>query len=135
VSAHFGASLNGSVLDQFVDVGNSAWANGILEPGNLWRKLAFQAKIDPTLNPNYVTVSCETEDLGQASMAVSDDQYTKVLYAALLSMAHFPNSLKYVTSHFVISPQTRPHCAGDRWVASGRLAQLARDTGLTLFVG
>jgi len=39
-----------------------------------------------------------------------------------------------VSSHHVISPQSRPQCCGDRWIASGRLAELAADLGKELFI-
>jgi N-acetyl-anhydromuramyl-L-alanine amidase AmpD len=128
-SSHYVARLDGS-LDCYVDPSDRAWCNGILEPGNRWALLADQCGVDLSLNPNHVTVSCETEDNGDPNLPVSDAQYNAVLYAALEAKELFPATLRYLACHADISPQSRTHCPGDRWLASGRFHMLADALGL-----
>jgi hypothetical protein len=109
---------------------NRAWSNGVLEPGNLWTAIATDCDVDPALNPNHVTVTCETEDLGEAAQEVSDGQYNAVLYAAWEAMQRYPTSLRYLLRHADISPQSRAGCPGDRWLSSGRFEALADTLGL-----
>lgn len=126
VSAHYGAGLDGA-LHQYVKLVHAAWANGRLEPGNEW------AARYGTAWPNGRTISVETEDRGDPHQPVTDAEYAAVLSAGRLALAEHP-SIEVVTSHHVISPQTRPNCCGDRWIKSGRLAQLAGDLGRELFL-
>lgn len=125
-SAHFGVGLNGEV-HQYVKVTDRAWANGILEAGHRW--------FGPSgVNPNDVTVSIETEDLNNPNQAVTDEQWASVTSVAQTIAARYPNSIKYVTSHSVISPSSRAQCCGQRWIGTGRLAALADQLGLELRV-
>ena len=128
-SAHYAVDLDGTI-DCFVDPGDRAWANGILEPGNSWTAIAADCGVDPTLNPNQVTVSCETEDLGDHNQTVSERQYQAVLYAAWEAKQRYQHSLRYLVRHADISPQSRANCPGDRWMASGRFQGLAAALGL-----
>lgn len=125
VSAHFGVGLDGSV-HQYVDLGNIAWANGILEPRNAWSLVLAMARIKDAagINPNYLTVSIETEDLGRPETFVSDAQLRGVLTAARAALMRFP-SITVLTGHDAISPATRAHCPGGRWRDRGDLAELA----------
>jgi len=129
LSTHYAVGLDGA-LDCFVDPGDRAWANGVLEPGNRWAAIARASGIDSTLNPNHVTISCDTEDLGESSQEVTDKQYNAVLYAAWEAKLRYPDSLRYLARHADISPQSRANCPGDRWLASGRFQQLADTLGL-----
>jgi N-acetyl-anhydromuramyl-L-alanine amidase AmpD len=129
LSTHYSVSLDGT-LDCFVDPGDRAWGNGVLEPGNCWAAIATDCGVDPALNPNHVTIVCETEDRGDASLAVTDCQYEAVLYAAREAKRRYPNSLRYLARHADISPQSRARCPGDRWILSGRFAALAATVGL-----
>jgi N-acetylmuramoyl-L-alanine amidase len=126
VSAHFGVGLTG-IDDQFVQLSDAAWANGIRESGNNW-----DARGLPDVNPNYLTVSIETEDLGNAAQPVTDAQYAAVLADCRLALAKYPG-ITYLLRHADISPHTRPNCPGDRWLASGRFASLAHDLRLQIF--
>jgi N-acetylmuramoyl-L-alanine amidase len=126
VSAHFGVALDGRA-DQFVQLVDSAWANGIREPGNNW-----DARGLPNVNPNFLSVSIETEDLDNNSQPVTDTQYASVLAVGRLALALYP-SITWLLRHADISPATRGHCPGDRWLASGRFQQLARELGLQTF--
>lgn len=129
LSAHYAAGLDGK-LENWIDAQDRAWSNGILEPGNVWAWIARQCGIDPALDPNHVTVTCETEDQGDPDQAVSDKQFESVMYAAGEAKRRYPNSLRYLVKHSDISPQSRHSCPGDRWLASGRFHALADATGL-----
>jgi N-acetyl-anhydromuramyl-L-alanine amidase AmpD len=128
-SSHYSARLDGS-LDCYIDPLDRAWGNGILEPGNRWAELAEDCGVDVSLNPNHVTISCETEDNGDPQASVSDEQFNAVLYAAWEAKLRFPNTLRYLASHADISPQSRTQCPGDRWLVSGRFHELAESLGL-----
>lgn len=121
VSAHFGIGLSGAI-HEYVPLDGSAWANGVLEPGNIWPGPAG-------VNPNLLTVSVETEDLGNAGQTVTEAQYASTLAACRLALAKYP-SIRYVLRHGAISPRSRPICPGTRWTGSGAFAALARELGL-----
>jgi N-acetyl-anhydromuramyl-L-alanine amidase AmpD len=107
-----------------VQLGDTAWGNGIREPGNPW-----DANRLPNVNPNYLTVSIETEDLGDNSRPVTDAQYAAVLANCRLAIRRYP-SIVWLLGHRDISPHSRPNCPGARWITSGRFAQLAAELGL-----
>ncbi len=122
-SAHYGIGLDGRV-DQYVDLSDRAWANGILEPGHGWP--------GPTwLSPNELSVSIETEDLGDPGQPVTEAQYQATLRVSRQILAQFP-SIRYLVTHRAISPQSRANDPGARWTSSGRLSALARALGLKL---
>jgi N-acetylmuramoyl-L-alanine amidase len=121
VSAHYGVGLEGSI-HQYVRLGDRAWANGVLEPGNLWPG-------PDNVNPNDVTVSVETEDLGHASQEVTDAEYESTRYACQQALEAYPD-IEWLLSHDDISPSSRPNCCGDRWKDSGRFHNLALALGL-----
>jgi N-acetyl-anhydromuramyl-L-alanine amidase AmpD len=114
--------------DEFVALGDTAWANGIREPGNNWDAARL-----PDMNPNYLTVSVETEDAYIAGVRppqpVTGAQYASVLADCQLAMRTYP-SIAYLLHHSDISPRSRPNCPGPRWTGSGRFAQLAVALGL-----
>jgi N-acetyl-anhydromuramyl-L-alanine amidase AmpD len=122
VSAHAGVGLDGA-RHRYVRFQDRAWANGILEAGNRWIG-AFGRT-----NPNNLTLSIETEDLGDPSMPVDDLEYAAVLAECRAMLAVYPN-VSYLVQHADISPSSRRNCPGSRWVASGRFAQLAAELGL-----
>jgi N-acetyl-anhydromuramyl-L-alanine amidase AmpD len=126
VSAHFAVGLDGQLL-QFVSLEHQAWANGILEPGNRWVWLSLPG------NPNGWTISIETEDLGSGSTEVTQSQFEGVLTAARLSLQRYPG-IDYLLAHNDISPRSRAHCPGDRWVASMMFDSLAEILGLKTLV-
>jgi N-acetyl-anhydromuramyl-L-alanine amidase AmpD len=129
LSAHYRIGLEGSV-ECWIDPADRAWSNGILEPGNRWAAIAAACGIDPELNPNHVTVTCETEDLGNPSQPVTELQHRALLCAAFEAKQRYPDSLRYLLRHSDISPQSRADCPGDRWLASGRFEALAHTLGL-----
>jgi N-acetylmuramoyl-L-alanine amidase len=133
VSAHFGIGMGGEV-HQYVDLGNVAWSNGVLEVGNRWAALL---RIGGTsnlvgINPNALTISIETEDFGSPRAAVSLAQLRAVLAVSQAILMRFP-SINVLTGHDVISPGSRAHCPGDRWRSDGHMTRLAFDLGLSGF--
>jgi len=126
VSSHFGIGLKGE-QHQYVKLADGSWANGILEPGNQW-----VAIVGNSANPNYQTVSIETEDNGSGATPVTDQQYASTLAVARLAMQTYP-SIKSLMGHNIISPSSRSQCCGNRWWDSGRFAQLAADLGLAAY--
>jgi N-acetylmuramoyl-L-alanine amidase len=122
VSAHYGVGLNGDI-HQYVALEDRAWANGILESGNHWPG-------PRGINPNNLSVSIETEDRGSATQPVTVEQFESVRAVLRIIAQRYPG-IRFLLRHTDISPNTRAHCPGDRWVASGRFAQLARDFDLT----
>lgn len=124
-SAHFGVGLDGRV-HKYVEIGDRAWANGILEPGHRWPG-------QPEVNPNDLSVSIETEDLGNPGQRVTEAQFQATLAIGRGVIERYPR-IKYLVAHRAISPTTRENDPGDRWVASGRLDALAKALGLTPIV-
>jgi len=123
VSSHYGIGLAGE-QHQYVNLWDGSWANGVLEPGNEWVSL-----VGNPANPNYQTVTVETEDLGSGATAVTDEQYAGVLAVCQLAMQTYPG-IRYLCGHNVISPNSRPSCCGNRWWDSGRFQTLADALGL-----
>jgi N-acetyl-anhydromuramyl-L-alanine amidase AmpD len=132
-STHYCARLDGS-LDCYVDPHDRAWCNGILEPGHRWAVVAESCAIDAALNPNHVTITCETEDDGDPDQPVTDQQFNAVLYAAWEAKLRYPRSLRFLAQHADISPQSRTQCPGNRWIASGRFVRLAEALGLQTLI-
>ena len=98
LSAHYRVGLEGS-LECWIDPADRAWSNGIIEPGNRWTAIATACGVDPALNPNHVTVTCETEDLGDSTQPVTDLQFSALLRAAFEAKQRYPNSLRYLVRH------------------------------------
>lgn len=123
VSSHYGVGLQGQ-QHQYVRLADGSWANGILEPGNQWVPI-----VGNSANPNYQTVTIETEDNGSGATPVTDAQYAGTLAVARLTLQAYP-TIKYLMGHNIISPSSRSQCCGNRWWDSGRFDQLAQDLGL-----
>lgn len=134
LSAHYSASIDGT-LDCWIDPGDRAWSNGFVEPGNRWGAIAAACGVDPGLDPNHVTISCDTEDLGDKRLPVTDNQFEAVLSAASEAKRRYPGSLRYLARHSDISPQSRADCPGDRWLTTGRFEALAETLGLSIAGG
>ncbi len=128
VSATFGVGLDGNI-DQFVQLTDRAWASGIMTAGSRWFEIYTGPRDGFTENPNNWTVSCETEDRGDAGQVVTDAQYLGVLAVGRLAIAKYP-SIKWLVTHRAIDPVERPNCPGKRWLESGRFDQLSNDLGL-----
>jgi N-acetylmuramoyl-L-alanine amidase len=121
VSAHYGIGLKGEV-HQYVALEDRAWANGVLESGNHWPG-------PRGINPNNLTVSIETEDLGNARQPVTVEQFESVRAVLRLIVTQYP-AIRFLLRHTDISPYTRPNCPGNRWIGSGQFVQLAREFDL-----
>jgi len=126
VSAHYGIGLDGA-QHQYVHLADSAGANGVRELGNEW-----QAIVGNVANPNWQTISIETEDAGSGATAVTDAQYGSTLAVARHALDAYP-TIHYLFSHRIISPQSRPQCCGNRWWDSGRFEALAAALGLEAY--
>lgn len=103
VSAHYGVGFDGAI-HQYVKLPDMAYANGILEPGNRWPY--------GSTNPNYLSISIETE--GTPGDAVTDAMYQSVKALCNAFHSQVP-TVELVTTHQVISPNSRPNCPGNRW--------------------
>lgn len=127
VSATAGIGLDGPI-HQYVSVYDAAWANGILESGNRW-------PLTDGWNPNQRSISVETVDNGDpVNTPVTDEQYASVVwfYRNIVKPAH--PEMRWLMGHHSISPLSRS-CPAQRWYDSGRMLQLASDTGLELITG
>lgn len=121
VSSHYGVGLQGQA-HQYVHLRDTAWANGILEPGNTWPGQPY--------NVNAQTVSIETEDNGSGSTPVTEEMYQSTLALARLALQTYPG-IGWLLGHHCISPQSRTNCPGARWRDSGQFDRLARDLHLS----
>lgn len=120
-SAHYGVNDFGFV-HQYVALENTAYANGIREPGNVWPGSS-------NLPVNQQTVSIETEDFGNNNHPVTSEQYMVVKQLCIKIKTRFPN-IHYLVTHRSISPLSRPICPGARWAPL--LQPLADEVGLSL---
>lgn len=124
VSATFGIDLDGTV-HQYVGVYDAAWANGILESGNRW-------PVDDGYNPNQRSISIETVDNGDPdNQPVTDEQYASVVWVYRNKIKPAHPEIRFTLGHYIISPLSRS-CPARRWRYTGRMQQLASDTGLLL---
>ena len=108
VSAHMGVALDGRVHQYVLDE-HAAWSNGPQYTGSPWQALAG---INPVINPNYYTLSIETEDMGDNTLPVTSAQYSVVLGLCRAWLVAHP-SIKYLVAHKAISPT---QCPGTRWL-------------------
>jgi LysM repeat protein len=120
LSTHFAVGLDGSI-HQYVELADRAWGNGYVEPGHLWP--------GPEISPNHLTVSIETEDLGNPRQSVTDAQFRATVEVGRMVLRHYP-SIRYLITHRALAPDTRPDDPGPRWTASGRFTALANALGL-----
>lgn len=114
-STHFGVGFNGDI-HQYVRTKDVAWANGVLEPGNRWPWPG---------NPNRNSISIETE--GHPGDPVTNAMYNSVLWLCR------QYKTQVLTSHHIISPHSRPNCAGSRWTAT-KMSSIAQATSMQLLI-
>jgi N-acetylmuramoyl-L-alanine amidase len=105
VSAHFAVGKDGTI-HQYVSTDNSAWANGIVEPGNT------MPAFFPHVDPNWFTISIEHE--GFTGQGFSDLQYqsSRSLIGYLTRKFSIPVDGDHIIGHSRISPHSRPDCPG-----------------------
>jgi hypothetical protein len=136
VSAWCSMGLKGDV-DLYGPPSDSYWANGILEPGNLWQRVVAPAQgVRLNANPNEWTLNSESEDLGSGATPVSQAEFDAVRWALDRAQQFkdgngnvYGDSMKWLLRHTDISPLSRPNCCGTRWT-SGRFQALAQEFGL-----
>lgn len=113
VSAHYIIDKDGTVV-RCNDLGDGAWANGILEAGHdpIWDTL-----LHPQINPNNVTISIEHVkfDKFNADQITNAQKHASFqLVAALCETFSIPplmlDATGGITGHFSISPQSRTDC-------------------------
>lgn len=121
VSAHYGVGLNGEI-HQYVAETMAAWANGILEAGNRWPFSQY-------INPNYRTISIETEDNGSGLTPVTVAQFEAVFSLCKGISDRWP--ITHLIAHDAISPHSRVNCPGPRWTAD-RMGVIAKALTLVL---
>jgi N-acetylmuramoyl-L-alanine amidase len=126
VSSHFGVGLQGQ-RHQYVKLQDSSWANGVLESGNGWQHI-----VGNNQNPNYQTITVETEDKGSGRTPVTDAQFYSTIDVCRVALRFYP-TIKYLFGHRIISPNSRPQCCGNRWWESGKFQALADELGLEAY--
>ncbi len=111
VSAHFAVDVDGSV-HQYVLITDTAWANGVVEPGNTIPK-----QFTPGVNPNYQTISIEHAGFSGTSLTPAQYQASLALHIWIIEQLNslgveFPIDGEHVIGHNRISPKSRPNCPG-----------------------
>ena len=110
VSAHFGVAKDGRVW-QFVDLKNTAWANGILEQPDM--SLPWLAEcVTRKINPNRRTISIEHE--GDSFDEIPEPQYqaTVALHKHLILTAGILPDRQHIIGHSQITGRQRANCPG-----------------------
>lgn len=122
VSSHYGVGLQAQI-HQYVSEFNSAWGNGVKTSNNRW-------PYNDSVNPNYRSISIETEDNGDPTLLVPHEQYDAVLWLCKKVIEKHP--IEYLVAHRAID--TGRSCPGTRWVESGLMTKLANSLDLKLIV-
>lgn len=128
VSSHFGIAKDGRIW-QFVDVANTAWTNGNLEPGlDLTAPWLSECWADGVkskqINPNKRTISIEHE--GHTGDVMPSKQYytTLELHKFLIAQYKIVPDRKHIVGHYQISPKSKPNCPGVGFPWSQLMADL-----------
>lgn len=127
VSAHFGVGINGQVV-QFVDMGRSAWANGILEQG--WDQTIkwLSETVKQKLRINTRTISIEHE--GQPGETMPEPQYQATLALHKYIITTWPTikpDRQHIIGHNQITPQSRAHCPSDAFPFDRLITDLQKE--------
>ncbi|MDP4127752.1 MAG: N-acetylmuramoyl-L-alanine amidase [Bacillota bacterium] len=104
VSSHFGVGKNGEI-HQYVELTNSAWANGSVNKPN-WPLLI------PGVNPNYYTVSIEHEGASGDVMQEAQYRSTLALHRWLMVTLGIPVTGDTIIGHNRIDSVNRSMCPG-----------------------
>lgn len=124
VSAHYGVALDGRI-HQYVSLDDGAWANGGPNPGWRW---PFGNE-----NPNYRSISIETEDNGQPDTEpVTALQFDAIVLLFRDVIAVRWPAITHLVAHRVINPGHS--CPGARWLDTGKFAELGAALGLEVLV-
>jgi hypothetical protein len=124
-SIHFAVALDGRIT-QFVALKDRAWSDGGVGPGNPWDRICTSPCTRELRNPNNWIVSITTDDAGDPTTHVTEEQYRAVLEIGRQVLQRYP-SIKWLVTPSDLGRAGNP---GPRWVQSGRLANLARQLGL-----
>lgn len=110
VSAHFGVGKDGQVW-QFVDLQNTAWANGILEQPDL--SLPWLAEcVSKKINPNRRAISIEHEGDGIETMPEPQYRATLALHRFLIATTGIKADRQHIAGHYQITGKQRANCPG-----------------------
>jgi N-acetylmuramoyl-L-alanine amidase len=127
VSAHFGVGYDGRVV-QWVSMDNSAWSNGILEPGwNVLLPWLFEA-VQKNIEINRRTISIEHEGFPGEPMPEAQYQSTLDLHSFIIRT--YPTiypSRKTIVRHSDISPKSRANCPGSTFPLDRLINDLQGD--------
>jgi len=104
VSSHFGVGKNGEI-HQYVNLGNPAWANGVVNNPN-WPLL------QNGVNPNYYTVSIEHEGESGDVMPEAQYQATLALHRWLIVTLGIPVTRDNIIGHYRIDSVNKSRCPG-----------------------
>lgn len=131
VSAHFGVGLDGRVV-QWVSMDNSAWGNGILEPGwNVLLPWLFEA-VQKNIPINKRTISIEHE--GFPGNTMPEAQYQATLDLQSFILRTYPTikpSRKTICLHSDISPKSRANCPGSTFPLNRLINDLQGDFSMS----
>src|SRR5581483_6482166 len=124
LSSNASVALDGTVR-QFVKWADAAWANGISDADSSYWRLPG---VIPGVNPNYQTVSVETEDNAQPDTEpVTPAQYRGTLNRFREAIATNGTERYLLPHHLIYSGHT---CLGKRWLETGLFEELAHDPNL-----
>lgn len=123
VSAHFGVGKDGRVW-QFVDIRDTAWANGILEEPDL--SLPWLAEcVSRKINPNRRTISIEHEGDSNDTMPEAQYRATLALHRYLLAEAGIRADRQHIVGHYQVTARQRANCPGPGFPWARLLGDLA----------
>lgn len=119
-SAHFGVSKKGEIY-QFVNIEDSAWANGLTN-GIENATAEVVLKKSKNINPNWYSVSIEHEGVwAETKGKLTDEQLkaTKWLHKYIIEYVYekyghrIEPSSKTIIGHYEIDKKQRPFCPGE----------------------
>lgn len=125
VSAHFGVGKDGRVW-QFVDVHNTAWANGILEQPDM--SLPWLAEcVSKKINPNRRTISIEHEGDSYDTMPEAQYRATLALHRFLIATLDIKADRQHIVGHYQVTAKQRANCPGPGFPWSRLLGDLTAN--------
>lgn len=123
VSAHYLVNKDGSIW-QFVDDGDTAWANGPINQPNMANPVVANI-VNSGVNPNRVTISIETERTWRERLTEPQMLALGALAGELCHRHGIPIDENHLLGHYELDAVNRPNCPGltrDEWVRLVRLA-------------
>jgi len=130
VSSTFGVGKDGSI-EQYVDLANAAWANGIAE--NIDTSIPWLVDaVRNNINENNLTVSIEHEGNTGDVMPEAQYQSTLALHRWLISLYNIPVDRKHIIGHYQISGHIKANCPGTGFPWSRLMADLTNGGATVL---